>query len=238
VREFLETTLRTAVWPADGHLANADFDALAAAGMVHGLPESVARDFARDLVLAEGDAAAAIHKHFPAWRECVLAGDPVDALVAFLAIEQPAHLHFSDLGTVDDDRVRDLLRLVRATPGSNVQWAIGELALAGDFEAKRELDEMRVRSLYGWFDDASADVRTLGKSTDLVPWLLGEIETICCRRNGAAWALEELTGFDAWAQPEHALVTQHAWAARWWGEVGERLRWSRLARKFVVGGDT
>ena len=67
-----------------------------------------------------------------------------------------------------------------------------------------------------------------------MPWLIGEIETNCCRRNGAAWALQWLTGFDVWRQPEHALVTQHEYTVRWWREVGEHLRWSRLAQRFVV----
>ena len=182
----------------------------------------------------KGAAEASNRAHFPAWRDQVLDGEPVAAFVEYLAARPPAALHFDDLGLVDDDRVRDLLRKVRDTPGANVQWAIGELALAGDFAAKRELDEMRIRHLYGWFDNASDNARTLGRALGLVPWLIGEIETNCCRRNGAASALEHLTGFDAWQQPERGLVTQHDHAARWWREVGEHLRWSRLAQRFVV----
>jgi hypothetical protein len=235
VQKFFEERLQAVPWAADRALTAGDVDLLAALAMVHGLPETVARGWASDLQDADGEFAARQRALFPMLRERVLAHDPVDALVMSLATVPPAELHLYDLGLVDDDRVRELLLKVRNTPGSSVQWAIGELALADDFNAQRELDEMRVRHLYGWFDYASDHVCTMGRTLDYVPYLLGELETICCRRNGAASALQRLTGFDAWEQPEHGLTTQHDHAARWWREVGERLRWSELAQRYVVG---
>lgn len=235
VREYLEERLRAVPWTAEARLGAEDFDLLCAAAMVHGLPQVVAEGWSQAMAAAHGPDQERLQARFGAMRERVLEGDPVAALVDSMKDVPPSAFHVRGLGAVDDDRVRDLLRAVRAAPGCNVQWAIGELALLGDFASERELDEMRVRHLYGWFDDASADVRTKGRSLDLVPWLIGEIETICCRRNGAAWALEELTGFDAWGQPEYGMVTQHDAAAAWWQEVGERMRWSVLAGKFVVG---
>lgn len=235
VQQHLEERLRAVPWTADRDLSAEDVDLLAAVAMVHGLPESVAQGWAGEMQGAQDEQEARLRALFPMLRERVLAHDPADALVMSLATVPPMDLRLHDLGLVDDDRVRELLLKVRNTPGSSVQWAIGELALAGDFAARRELDEMRVRHLYGWFDYASNSVGTMGRTLDYVPYLLGEIETICCRRNGAASALRDLTGFDAWQQPEHSLTTQHDHAARWWREVGERLRWSDLAQRFVVG---
>ncbi len=235
VQEHLQARLRELPWTAGQRLGSDECDLLGAVAMTHGLPEAAARSWSRSLATAEGETEARFSAQFPALRELVLDGEPIDALVASLATVPPTELRVTDLGTVDDDRVRDLLRAVRNTPGCDVQAVIGELAQLNDFASERELDEMRIRNLYGWFDNATANVRTLGASLDLVPWLIGELETICCRRNGAGWALEQLTGFDAWAQPEFGLVTQHAAAAQWWQEVGEQLRWSRLARRYVVG---
>jgi len=123
---------------------------------------------------------------------------------------------------------------VRSTPGAAVQGAIDELALGGDWRCKQEVDELRHRHVYGWFDDATSPVQVGGRSLDLVPWLLGELETNCCRRNSAASALEYLYGFETHAVPENALQTQAARARAHWQAVGEHLRWSVIAGRFVV----
>lgn len=234
---FLTDRLTKVAWAKDTPLGPDAWEALAAVGMVHDLPESVARTWAEQLAKASGDLAHRLHTMFPALRERVLAHDPADALAGSLAEFPAEDLWFPDLGLVKDERITELLRKVRASPGCHVQWAIGELALVGDAAAQRELDEVRMRHLYGWIDDATDAVPTMGRTLDYVPWLIGEIETICCRRNTVAEPLQHLTDFDAWAQPELGMQTQHARAAAWWKEVGGRLRWSRIARRFVVGDE-
>jgi hypothetical protein len=234
VRAALDQDLRLVAWSADGALDDGDFATLAAAAMAHGLPGSVARSWANRCARGDRQPDAKLHAAFPALREHVLADRPVDALLASLAHAPLRGIQLTDLGLVDDDRVRDLLQRVRNTPGADVQWAIAELALAGDRTAQREMAEVRTRHLYGWLDDATQNGITQGRSLDLAPWLIGEIETVCCRRNMAVGALEDLTGFDASAQPEAGLVTQHEYARRWWQAAEHRLRWSELAQRFVV----
>lgn len=235
VQEHLQTRLRELPWSDGQRLGIDECDLLCAVAMTHGLSEAAARSWSRSLATAEGATKTRLSTQFSKLRELVLDSEPIDALVASLATVPPTELRVTDLGTVDDDRVRELLRSVRNQPGCNVQAVIGELAQLDDFASERELDEMRVRNLYGWLDNATANVRTLGESLDLMPWLIGEIETICCRRNGAGWAIEQLTGFDVWAQPEYGLITQHDAVARWWQEVGGQLRWSKFAQRHVVG---
>lgn len=232
--DFLEDHLRQLPWGERHELTSKHCNALGAVAMLRGMPEGVARHWAQSL-LSDRDARATRNRErFPTWSGQVLDHHENTALVDYLSASPARDLWFADLGTIDDDLVRDLLRKVRNTPGANVQWAIGELALAGDFDAKRELDEMRVRHLYGWLDDASDHVRTLGESLDLVPYLIGEIETICCRRNGAASAINHLTELEVNDQPEQALVTQHDYVQQWWQECGDALRWSKLKGRFVV----
>ncbi len=175
-----------------------------------------------------------VEQRFGAWCTMVLEGDAVGALLDDVAATPLRELHVRNFGLVDDDRVRDLLQRVRSTPGAQVQDAIGQLALAGDWRCKQEIDDLRHLGVYGWFDDADHLVQAGGRTLDLVPWLLDELETNCCRRNSAASALEFLTGFETHDQPERALCTQPERARRFWSAVGEHLRWSELANRFVV----
>jgi hypothetical protein len=232
--DFLEDHLRQMPWGEHSELTAEHCDALGAVAMLRGMPEGVAREWAHRMDLDKDASAARNRERFPTWSGQVLDHAENKALVDYLSASPARDLWFQDLGTIDDDVIRDLLHKTRNAPGANVQWAIGELALSGDSDARRELDEMRFRHLYGWFDNASAQVLTLGHSLDLVPYLIGEVETICCRRNGAASAIDQLTDFDVNDQPEQALVTQHDYAQQWWQECGDALRWSVLKERFVV----
>lgn len=235
VREFLDRHLAEAALPAGGTPEEEWSAPLAAAAAAHGLPSPVAASWAETLV-RDVDPER-VRQGYDGWRRQVLDGDPVAAVLASLDGPPGRELWFRDLGLVEDERVRDHLLRLRQQPRGDLQGVIGELALAGDHRSRLELGTMRARRLYGWFDNASANVRTLGRSLDLMPYLIGECETICCRRNGAGWAIEELTGFDVHGQPERALCTQHDHLLRWWQKVGDRLCWSEIEQRHVVAPD-
>lgn len=232
VTGLLDRRLQAARLPADGEPAPQWFQDLAAAATAHGLPAKVAQAWTG--FLAQEPDPAHLRQRFDGWRQQVLAGDPVAALLDSLSGPAPGRRWFWGLGLAGDDRIRDHLQRLRQQPSGDLQWIIGELALAGDASSLAELGEMRARHLYGWFDDATEDVRTLGRSLELMPYLIGECETICCRRNGAGVAIEHLLGLDVHDQPEGALTTQHDYVSGFWRAVGEHLAWSELAQRFVV----
>jgi hypothetical protein len=220
-------------WPAGTSAAGqAAFAALAAVAALQGVPHEVAQRWAEELQAQRGEPR--VRDRLAAWRDAVAEGAAIDALVEFYGGGDLAKVRVWGLGQIDDDRVRELLGRVRDTPGADQLSVVGERMLAGDYQARIVVDTLRTRHVYGWFDDACTPVQTGGRSLDLVPWLLAELETNCCRRNSAASALQELTGFDVWEQPEHGLVTQPARARAWWAAVGEHLRWSEAARRFEV----
>lgn len=232
VRTFLHEALRKQEAERSGELAAEAIALLAASAMVDGLPFAVASRWRNDLLEARRDEG--VRQRFAAWRDHVLGGDGVAALLDYYGTQPLRELSTYQLGLVDDDRMRELLQKVRSTPGAWVQSAINELAVAGDRQAKEELDELRHRRVYGWFDDAHDLVQAGGRSLDLVPWLLDEVETNCCRRNSAAVGLEFLYGFEVHDLPETALQTQPGRARAYWAAVGPHLRWSVLANRFVV----
>ncbi|MDO8349356.1 MAG: hypothetical protein Q7T30_03905, partial [Planctomycetota bacterium] len=81
IREFLESRLRGLPWSADAKLTAEHFGALGSVAMLHGLPEAVARNWEH--------AEASNRAYFPTWREQVLGGEPVAALVGYLASVPP-----------------------------------------------------------------------------------------------------------------------------------------------------
>ncbi|MBM4061804.1 MAG: hypothetical protein FJ265_12020 [Planctomycetes bacterium] len=232
VRTFLADCLRRQPADADGAPSVSACNLLAAVAMAGGLPDEVAEHWAGQL--SDERQSPRVRERFAHWREQALDGDYVTALLDHHGALPIRQVPVAYLGLVDDDRVRELLQKVRSTPGAAVQGAIDELALGGDWRCKQEVDELRHRHVYGWFDDATSPVQVGGRSLDLVPWLLGELETNCCRRNSAASALEYLYGFETHAVPENALQTQAARARAHWQAVGEHLRWSVIAGRFVV----
>lgn len=233
-RQYLQQQLRDITIDADGNPQGAAGELMAAVAKIQGLPHEVAARWATEL--SEACKARQLTGRFAKLRKQVLAGDFVAALIDFYRATPLRELYVGGFGLVDDDRMRSLLQTVRDTPGARVQEAISELALAGDWQAQQEIDELRYRHIYGWFDDASSLVQAGGKSLALVPWLLGELETNCCRRNSAASALEFLYGFETHAINESALETQAARARAYWQAVGPHLRWSELAQRFEVAG--
>jgi hypothetical protein len=232
VSTFLRDALRKEALDSDGHPTAQCSELLAAVAMTDGMPHGVAEHWTADL--GRDGNTRLVRERFGRWREQVLAGEWRAALLDHCSAQSPRALSVGSLGQVDDDAMRELLQKVRSTPGAVVQSAINELAIAGDPEALEELDELRARHIYGWFDDADNLVQTGGRSLDLVPWLLGELETNCCRRNSAASALQFLYGFEVHAISEEALQTQAARAREYWRAVGEHLKWSVLANRFVV----
>lgn len=125
---------------------------------------------------------------------------------------------------------RDVLR-----PGADVQEALVELAAAGDADARRAMAEVRRRKLYGWVDMNSSVQLAEGLDLGLAPYWIDELETICCRRNGAAEVVEGLIGVDALDFPEWGLRTQGAAVRAFFEAYRDRLRVSRIARRYVVG---
>lgn len=232
IDEHLRDALRTLLAEQNGGPSRPACLTLAAVAVLDGLPAPLAEHWAAQLFERRTDPRVA--ERFGAWCTLALDHDPVAALLDDLAVVPIREVSPYLLGLVDDDRVRDLLRKVRSTPGASVQAAIGELAIAGDWQCKQEIDDLRHLGVYGWFDDAPSHVQTGGRSLALVPWLLQELETNCCRRNSAASAFEALTGFEVHEQPERGLVTQPERARRFWVAVGDHLRWSELANRFVV----
>lgn len=232
VRTFLADALRRQQPDPDGAPSVHACKLLAAVAMADGLHQELAEHWSRQLV--DERQSPRVRERFVRWRDLVLEGEAVAALVDDHGARPVREIPVAYLGLVDDDRVRELLQKVRSTPGAWVQSAIDELALGGDWQCKEELDELRHRGVYGWFDDAISPVQAGGRSLALVPWLLGELETNCCRRNSAASALEYLYGFETHAIPESALQTQPARARAHWQAVGAHLRWSLLANRFVV----
>jgi hypothetical protein len=213
------------------------FQPLCALAMAHQIPERTARAWNVDLRQLPD---AILRRGFERWRKAVLDGRPVDALLDYVKAIPLCELSLPGLGLVRDPGILAFLQQVRACPGSDVQWAIGELAVAGDATARAAMQLVRERAYYGWADDLPGFTLLEGpgrgptRGRDLVPYWIGEVETNCCRRVAANKPLEQC-GFDIFAYGDLALSTQHAAANRWWQRFGPRLRWSRVAQRFVVG---
>lgn len=129
----------------------------------------------------------------------------------------------------------DALRREVLRPGADVQEALVELAAAGDADARRAMAEVRRRKLYGWVDMNSSVQLAEGLDLGLAPYWIDELETICCRRNGAAEVVEGLIGVDALDFPEWGLRTQGAAVRAFFERHMDRLRVSRIAGRYVVG---
>ncbi len=228
VRDALSHRLRTHP-PPGGEFDETALIPLAAAAALT-VPERAARNWLASL-RRRPDLVAA---HYDTWRDAVLAGNAASALRHFAQAQPMETLEPRGLGLVDDAALRAHLHTVRATPGAAVQAVIGELALAGEASALHELARVRARKLYGWIDDSRPAILTLGNRLDLTTEWIDELGTICCRRNAAASALEALTGFDAHDAAEHGLVGQRDHARAWFDAVRDRLRFSRIAQRFVV----
>jgi hypothetical protein len=139
--------------------------------------------------------------------------------------------------TVGEAPAPDLEALRRETmrPGANVQEALVALAAARDPGARRAMAEVRRRHLYGWVDSYSSVELAEGFDLGLAPYWIDELETICCRRNGAAEVVEGLIGVDAFDYPEWGLRSQGAAVRAFFERHRDRLRLSRVLGRYVVG---
>ncbi len=176
-----------------------------------------------------------VQRDYSQWREAVLAGKATDVLIATLRAMPLRSLDFSYLSQVKDPRVIELLREVCDLQGANYQWAITELAASGDKDARQVFQLCLDRSYYGWHEYLDGRLLTLGQDRSLIPYWIGEAESNCCRRVHAGQALESIFGIDVTETGDRSLLTARAWAESWWRRNAERLRWSDLAGRYIIG---
>ncbi len=205
--------------------------ALAALATARGIPEATARSWAK---WQNRRNSSVWTSNWDNLVSTVIEKDPVDALIMMLEAVPIGDQCFTNLGLIDDERIRTLLRRVRNTPGTNVQKAIAELALAGDSAAQEQMSEVRSRHLYGWVDSTYGFARSGGITLDLMQYWVDEIGTNCCRRNVASQAIEKLTDYRVHNPGEDGLLSQHEHALTWWHAAREQLRWSRYKDRFVI----
>ncbi|MBK8976608.1 MAG: hypothetical protein IPM29_11885 [Planctomycetes bacterium] len=200
--------------------------ALAALAVAGGLPERVAAQWRAALERLPDEVA---RERLAVWAAQIEAGDAVGA-----ALQQGPDAFVDGLGDCRDPRALAALRALRNRPGWHVQDTVLELAVAGDPDALAEFREVLDRHLYGYLDDADPSRRSLGGQLAWADYWLGELGTICCRRNGAGSALESVAEIDIDRWPEGGVRTQEAAARAWWQRFGPHLRPSRLAGRHVV----
>ena len=222
----LTATLKAA--PLDEKGESEFAEALAALMAAKGLPERTAESLVTyittlpELILTKKRAA---------WRRGVLRGEVDETLVKILRVLPMRR--FPYLSLVRDAAVIKELRAMRCRPGADIHWAISELAVAGDKEAREEMRKVWSRKIYGWADSSSRYSRVLDADLDAVSAWIEEVETNCCRRIVANGALDEFLGYSVFAG--YGLRTQHAAAVEWFARFRARLRWSHLARAYVIG---
>ncbi len=188
------------------------------------VPEDVTREL---LALFEVTDASALRPRLAAWREA--ATEESDLAEMFDEAWQALVEDEGDRLDVESLR-REVLR-----PGGDVQEAWTALAAAGDDDARQVMAEVRRRHLYGWVDSNASRWLTEGFELAHAPYWIDELETICCRRNGAAEVVEALLGVDALDHPEWGLRTQGASVRAFFEARRAQLRMSRIAGRWVVG---
>ncbi len=197
-----------------------------------GMPAKVCRQWEYALRLVPKDI---VQRDYSQWQHALLAGKVNDVLFATLRSMSLRSLSFEHLSTVKDPRVVELLREVCNLQGANYQWAITELAATGDKGAGQVFQQSLDRSYYGWHENIDGRLLTLGLDRSLIPYWIGEIESNCCRRIAAGQALDALCGIDVTDTGNRCLLTARDWAEAWWRRNAERLRWSDLAGRYIIG---
>lgn len=169
-------------------------------------------------------------------RESILAGRAREALFETLD-RDPMHCP-GDIGLLDDPRTAKFLARRDAWRSRGLHlflFATEQAALAGDTLAKEELQRAFRAGRYRWIDEAVEDGMTLGRDLSMIPFWIDELEGACCRSCKPDWLLDHLFDVRSYRCMRSGVRTPAALARRWWAENGPRLRWSRLANRFVAG---
>ena len=209
---------------ADAQVANEGRDAaLAALGVLHELPQDTALHLLG--VLGSGTEAAPI-------RAQLRAGNPFEAL---RVLHGAAPGRVPGLGRIHDARINALLHDLRDRRELGCHaWAVGELALQGDAAARAEMQQVCGDGRYGWIDDATPEALTLGFDLRMVPALVAELESNCCRCVPIDMALLGMVGIEFRNGAPWWVRTEAQAVRGWFQRFGVRLRWSRLAERWVV----
>ena len=203
---------------------------IVAIAALDGLDEAVASGWYGDISHGER-----IEETDSAWRRLVLAGKPVEALVAYLDGDVGRSTCFSNLGLVDDPRIRAHLTALRHRADYALRYeVIGQLALNGDLGARAEIQAACKDGRYGWLDNAHDRVLTLGYDAATLPFWVSELESNCCRNVIAEGVFDHMLGFDIHDIQDGAPVTRLEVVGALVEEFGQHLQWSPIAGRHVI----
>lgn len=177
---------------------------------------------------------AALGDAWQAMRDSARAGDAAAALGRYLGIRPLHRGELFGLGTVRDPAVTAHLEQARQERHHGLYlWATQELARQGDDAARAELERAVAARLYRWIDEL--DPALLAGAPDLgwVPALLAQVDTNCCCFAAVGSRLEDLLDVDAFVG-ESGVRTRAGLVREHWQRYRERLRWSRIADRFLV----
>ncbi|MEO6596427.1 MAG: hypothetical protein ABIP94_16880 [Planctomycetota bacterium] len=220
--EALAQTKWAPSWRDAGTLAGA----MAAGGLDVGLCLSLADDWQE----AEPSRFAAV---LDAVLEPLRANDARKALRGWLAKGPELVSAIDALWTFDDPAARAYLARARDEREHNLhRWAIGELARAGDPDARAVVEHVIKARLYGWLDTFDDDVLTDGKSLARVPLLMTQVDSNCCTYAVVATALEHVFELEAFVNELGALRRPDVVRAAWQRSEGH-LRWSQIADRWL-----
>jgi hypothetical protein len=173
------------------------------------------------------------------WRRVVelcVAKRPDEALGAWLDARPPAAGTLRELGRTALPRARTWLRSLADARHLGERWfALGELAVAGDADARAELRAACEAGLYGVVDSATTAALTRGEGLAAVPFWIAELETNCCRSATYATHLGELLEGDPLDGDGSPFATRGARTRAFWQRFHDRLAWSAIEDRWVVG---
>jgi hypothetical protein len=223
----LRTLLADASWPT-GQETGARVAALAAAA---GVPTRLCFSLAQELGELSADNLAAARQQL---REPLLAGDGALAMTRYLAARPLDRGSLDGLWELPGPAGRAYLQRYRDEREHKLYcWATGELARAGDAEARREVESAIERRLYGWIDGLDDDVLTDGKSLERVPLLLRQVESNCCTFAVIATAIEQVFECDPFV-PEQGVRSRPDLVRDAWQQAQGRLGWSKIAARWLI----
>ncbi len=232
VRQHLLRAASEYELPESGEVVGKALAPLFAVAAHDGLPEGAASGW---IAAIWGDDAKGVAPGFAEWSAKIRAGKPFEALVACLATMPRDRSYFPGLGLVRDPRVLDFLRgrARRAASGSRYD-AIGELAIAGDPDARTEVRAAVRAGHYGWLDSATDRSLTLDYDPATLPGWVEELESNCCRNVAVAGVLEKMLGVDIHDIPDGAALTRAAVIRPLARKFGASAKWSRIAGHRVL----
>lgn len=207
--------------------------ALAAAG---GIDKRLALEFAQALQSLDIDVLRQLREDL---LPNLLAGNGAAAIESFVRSRGLETEPFVFLWLLPGKFGREWLQRCRLEREyGHYAWATGELARAGDPDAKAEVESAIARRLYGWIDELAVDELTDGSSLDRVPLLLEQVDSNCCTFAVVGSALEDMFEVEAF-QSEYGLLSRPELLKRAWarsqGNLSQgKLAWSNIASKWLI----